>query len=343
MELTFIITDKKIKKRLQQILTGKKYNIMYLVNLREYRSIIKEYMPKYIILSENIDGYVEVKDFISDKTSSELIITGNKSLNINGNYLNSLSEEEAVIKAIESIENFEKKVKKKNYKIINQQVTTMFSVQGGVGKTSLAVNIAFFISKIRKIKVLLIDFNFCEGPGDMATNLGIPDTPNLNVLIENITQVPDSIWKSSITINDNLDVIQPPLSLDQSDKFKIDMLHELIFSARKKYNYIICDIPDNYDSNTFEVLNLSTKTIFILYPQMGGILRANHFLKFLPDSQDLIGLFNKVNLPEERIKKLKDALNLNIYNEIPYIEDAPRLFGFVNLQSQLTDLENKLI
>ena len=48
-----------------------------------YKHYIEEYMPDYILLSEDTESFGKISDYIADKTGSRLIITGNNRKNHN--------------------------------------------------------------------------------------------------------------------------------------------------------------------------------------------------------------------------------------------------------------------
>jgi len=149
---------------------------------RYTKHYIEEYMPSYIILSSDIKDFKNIAEYINEYTDCELIVTGNYK-----------KFEELIIDEMEA----EKISGRRNeYKFINQQIISFYSVQGGVGKTSIAFNLAWFLKDLANIKILVIDLNFCEGPSDLSANLNLPLSHNLSLFIENISDGQDALAKS---------------------------------------------------------------------------------------------------------------------------------------------------
>ncbi|GAH99317.1 unnamed protein product [marine sediment metagenome] len=225
-------------------------------------------MPKYVILSAKFKNYKEIAEYINRYTTSELFITDlekKKNTISRDIYLGRIDNIEDLKRVLEIIDNLNLKINRKEedrYKFIPQQIISFYSIQGGVGKTSMVFNFAWYIKDIVDGKILIIDLNFCEGPSDLAVSLGLNLSPNLSIFIEKITQGKDCFNKSVINLdNDKIDILQPPLSIYQSDKFSIDMLDSIIYSARNNYDIIIVDVPFRYDNVSLEMLNLSTTSI----------------------------------------------------------------------------------
>ncbi len=206
-----------------------------------------------------------------------------------------------IINIIEKIDKIEPE-KNRKYKYAKQEVLSFYSIQGGVGKTSIAFNTAWYLSKRNIGQILLIDLNFCEGPSDISIRLKVDTLTNMSTYIKNTLKGIDSI-QDSITNLNNIDIMIPPLSLHQSDGFNLDMLNNLIYSARKDYDVIIADIPFRYDNVSLEMLNLSTSSVIVLSPDISLAPRVVDFQKFLPEKQKKAAILNKVEKGDTQIKK----------------------------------------
>ncbi len=104
------------------------------------------------------------------------------------------------------------------------KILAIYSGKGGVGKTSIAFNTAWYLSKRDIGRILLIDLNFCEGPSDISIRLKVDRLANMSTYIKNTLKGKGNI-QDSITNLNNIDIMIPPLSLHQSDGFNLDMLN----------------------------------------------------------------------------------------------------------------------
>ncbi len=361
MEIILVVTgDNELVENIPKIKL-QNHNILVLGNINYIKHYLEEYMPRYVLLSAKFKNYREVAEYINNFTGSELFITDMTSdseekksaisKNIYLRKIENITELERVLKIIDDL-NLKENIKKEDsYKFIPQQIISFYSIQGGVGKTSIVFNFSWYMKDIVEGKILIIDLNFCEGPSDLTINLGLNLSPNLSIFIEKITQGKDCFNKSIINLgSDNkIDILQPPLSIYQSDKFNIDMLDSIIYSARNEYDIIIADVPFRYDNISLEMLNLSTASVLVLSPDIKLAPRVSNFLKFLPGSQRKGIIFNKVSRDQKTyIDEYMSMLGIPVYDRISFIpEDDRRVltngrnsFNILDLQSKMPDLGN---
>ncbi len=357
MKIILIVTrDKELIKNIP-LIKLQNHNVVVLHNINFVNHYLEEYMPECILLSAEFENHKEVADYVSSNTDSELFIidSEDRENSISGNIylggIKNISDLEKVLHIIDNLNSEKDANIKGNYKLIPQQVISFYSVQGGVGKTSIVFNFAWYIKNIIEGKILIIDLNFCEGPSDLAINLDLNLSPNLSVFIENITSGENSLNDSIINLNyDNkIDILQPALSVYQSDKFNIDMLNSVIYSARNKYDVIIADVPFRYDNISLEMLNLSTTSILVLSPDMKLTPRISDFQKFLPPEQRKGIIFNKVSkVSKSYIDECKNIMGIPVYDRISLVPEEKKevitvhrdSFNILNLQSSMSDLIN---
>ena len=361
MEIILVVTgDNELIENIPKVKL-QNHNILVLSNINYIKHYLEEYMPKYVLLSAKYKNYGEVADYINNFTGSELFIIDmasdheEKRNAVSGNIylgkIENIRDLERVLKIIDDL-NLEENMKKEDsYKFIPQQIISFYSIQGGVGKTSIVFNFSWYLKDIVEGKILIVDLNFCEGPSDLTINLGLNLSPNLSVFIEKITQGKDCFNESIINLEggNKIDILQPPLSIYQSDKFNIDMLDSIIYSARNEYDIIIADVPFRYDNVSLEMLNLSTASVLVLSPDINLVPRVSNFLKFLPASQRKGIIFNKVSRDQRTyIDEYKSMLGVPVYDRISFVAEEDRRvlangrnsFNILDLQSKMADLGN---
>jgi len=335
-----------------------KYSIFCLNDLKLLRHYIEEFMPSYLIISSELEDFKNAVDYTNNNTNCEVIITGSGRNNtVRGNlFINDFNKIEDLNKVLRIIDNMENELKINDpgeIKFINQQVISFFSVQGGSGKTSLAFNFAWYLKNLKNIKILLIDLNFAQGPSDLTSCLNLPAVPNLSLFIEKISQGYEALEESIVKLgNLNIDILQPPLAIHQSDKFNIEMLDCLIYLGRNNYNFIIVDIPFRFDNIYIEMLNLSTVSLLVLNPDSGNIIRANEFNRLLPQYQKKGIIVNNVTMKQNYSnKELKSLLDIPVLEqishicekEICYLKYGKRNLRIVDLQSKILNLINQIV
>lgn len=339
-------------------ITTSRYSIVCLDDLKLLRNYTEEFMPSYLIISSEFEDFENAVHYINNNTNCEVIVTRTeRKMAAKGNLFiddfNKIEDLDKVLKIIDKMENEIKADDLTEVKFINQQVISLFSVQGGAGKTSLAINFAWYLKNLKNIKILLIDLNFAQGPSDLTSYLSLPVIPNLSLFIERVSQGYEALAESVVRLGDlNIDVLQPPLSLHQSDKLDVDMLDCLIYLGRNNYNFIIVDIPFRFDNICIEMLNLSTVSLLVLNPNSGAIIRANEFKRLLPQYQKKGIIVNNIKKEQNySIKNLKSLLDIPVFEQIPhicekeisYLKYGKRNLQVIDLQSRIISLASQVI
>ncbi|MEA2016320.1 MAG: AAA family ATPase [Actinomycetota bacterium] len=349
-----VASDKDLANQISS-LKLKSHNVVVLSNVNFIKHYLEEYMPEYVVLSAEFEKCSQIAEYIRGNTGSELLIIDDdeKENSVSeGIYLGGVRNIYDIKKILVTIDNLNSgsdlKIKD-NYKILTQKVITFYSIQGGVGKTSILFNFAWFIKDIVEGRILIMDLNFCEGPSDLTINLNLELSPNLSVFMDNLECEVNRFGNSVVNLNEDnrIDILQPPLSIYQSDKFNIDMLNSIVYSARNKYDVIIADIPFRYDNISLEMLNLSTTSILVLSPDIKLFPRAVNFKKFLPKEQKKGIIFNKVgNYTKPYIDECRGIDGISVYNRISFISEKNRalikngrsFFNILDLQSEMGDI-----
>ncbi len=180
------------------------------------------------------------------------------------------------------------------------KIISTFSNKGGIGKTSIAVNLAVELAQISKEKVALIDLNLQLG--DVATFLDMNPPFAMDYIANNIHNLnEDELLKTmSKYKNTSLYVIADPLNIDNSKDITAEQIKNLLAVLKKTFSYIVIDIGTNIDSKTIAALDSSDLILLIAIVNLPAIR----------STQRCMDLFNKLGYSNDKIK-----LVLNRYME----------------------------
>lgn len=180
------------------------------------------------------------------------------------------------------------------------KIISTFSNKGGIGKTSIAVNLAVELAQISKEKVALIDLNLQLG--DVATFLDMNPPFAMDYIANNIHNLnEDELIKTmSKYKNTSLYVIADPLNIDNSKDITAEQIKNLLAVLKKTFSYIVIDIGTNIDSKTIAALDSSDLILLIAIVNLPAIR----------STQRCMDLFNKLGYSNDKIK-----LVLNRYME----------------------------
>lgn len=187
------------------------------------------------------------------------------------------------------------------------KVISTFSNKGGIGKTSIAVNLASELALMSKEKVALIDLNLQLG--DVSTFLDMTPAFAMDYIAKNIQNLDEQELLQSLSRykNTTLYVIADPLNIDKSQEITAEQIKTIIETLKKSFSYIVIDIGTNIDSKTITALDLSDLILLIAIANLPAIR----------STQRCMDLFNKLGYTKDKIK-----LVLNRYMENEEIKTA---------------------
>jgi Flp pilus assembly protein, ATPase CpaE len=124
------------------------------------------------------------------------------------------------------------------------------SAKPGSGASTLACQTAFALSKLSGKRVLLADFDLCNG--SVAFFFKISPFYSILDALRQIEEKGESDWSSLVSSTEGVDILAAP-DLPAEAAVDEDKLHEVLESVRQVYDWIVIDLP-----SVFEKLSLLT-------------------------------------------------------------------------------------
>ncbi len=192
-------------------------------------------------------------------------------------------------------------------KVNKCKIISVFSNKGGIGKTSLATNLALELSKITKENVALIDMNFQMG--DITTFLDLKPSFNISYMLENIEKINETFLLSTLERykNTNLYILADPPYFKQADNIQPKQITKLFNTLKETFSYIIVDAESSFNAKNITTLDNSDLILLVTV--------AN--LPALRNTQRCIELFEKLGYDRE-----KTQIVVNRYMENDEIKEA---------------------
>ena len=177
-------------------------------------------------------------------------------------------------------------------KINKCKIISVFSNKGGIGKTSLASNLALELSKITKENVALIDMNFQMG--DITTFLDLKPSFNISYMLENIDKINETFLLSTLERykNSSLYVLADPPYFKQADTIHPKQITKLFNTLKETFSYIIVDAEASFDGKNIAALDNSDMILLVSV--------AN--LPTLRNTQRCLELFDQLGYDKEKTK-----------------------------------------
>ena len=199
----------------------------------------------------------------------------------------------------EILENLTQELDKQD-SINSCKVISTFSNKGGIGKTSVAVNLAVELAQMSKETGALIDLNLQLG--DVTTFLDMTPSLAMDYIAKNINNFDEEEFLKTLSRykNTSLYVIADSINIAKSQDVTAQDIKNLITMLKKNFSYIVIDIGTNIDGKTIAALDLSDLILLVAVVNRTAIR----------STQRCMELFSRLNYPQDKIK-----LVLNRYME----------------------------
>lgn len=128
---------------------------------------------------------------------------------------------------------------------INQKlgkVVAFIGARGGVGTTTLAVNLAWYLANRQNRRVGILDLDMQNG--DCALELGLKPTPGLREALTNPFRVDSVFLERAMAIQgERLFVLSSEEPLRDQIDFTAEAVDSLVGVLRTQFHYVIVDVP----------------------------------------------------------------------------------------------------
>lgn len=194
----------------------------------------------------------------------------------------------------------------------SSKIITVYSNKGGIGKTTIAANLAAEMAKATRDKVALIDLNFQLG--DISTFFNLNSTFDVAYVVKNLVNKNGDAFLRAFERynNSNLYILSDPIYIEQAESITPQEIEALFKNLKNIFPYIIVDMSANIDSVSLKILDKSDLILFTSIVNIPAIRNA----------QRCINLFKSRNYPTDKVKILINRYMENDDIKIADIEEA---------------------
>lgn len=145
---------------------------------------------------------------------------------------------------------------------IKSTVITVFSTKGGVGKTTIASNLAVGIARSTKKRVALIDLDLQFG--DIAIMLNVSVKNTISDLIKDINQLDRELMEDYLVTHfSGVRVLPAPIKPEYAEYITASHLERIVNVLKENYHYIIIDSSASFHETVLSALDQSDKILFV--------------------------------------------------------------------------------
>ncbi|MBI2864295.1 MAG: AAA family ATPase [Chloroflexi bacterium] len=171
------------------------------------------------------------------------------------------------------------------------EIITVFGAKGGIGKSTLATNLAVALALQTKQRVALVDLDIQFGDVALMLNL-VPDRTIADVA--NATEKLDlEMVRSFLTTHvSGVGVLAAPLRPEEAEGINVSHVRKILETLSMGYDYVIVDTPPALNDSVLTALDLSTLVLMMTTLEVSCIKRTRMCL----------GLMKSWHYPEGKVK-----------------------------------------
>ncbi len=203
------------------------------------------------------------------------------------------------------------------------KIITLFSPKGGVGVTTIAINLAVNIHDITNKPTILVDLDL--NAGDVTTFLNLKAAYTMSDATSNINKLDKSFLQGVITRHESgIYVLADPQKVEEGASISATDVRKVLTLLRSMFKYIILDTEPALNERTRTAIEMSNMLFMVFIMSLPGIRNMQRYLTYLDSSgalKDKIRLLVNRRLrkddirPEDAEKVLERPIFWSIPNE----------------------------
>lgn len=175
------------------------------------------------------------------------------------------------------------------------QIITFAGASGGVGTTSIAVNVAVSMAQNPELSIALVDLDLALGDADVFLDM-IPEYTLLDVT-QNISRLDLALLRKSLTKHESGVYLLPrPVQIEDLTNISEENFRRVLGLLKASFSHVIVDLSKTY--NRLDIAALESSDTVVLLTQLD-----------LPCLRNVVRLFSAFEVYEGVSNKVKVVVN----------------------------------
>lgn len=207
-------------------------------------------------------------------------------------------------------------------RVRSSQVITVTGVGGGVGCTSLAINLACILAQNERNSVALIDLDLALGDADVWLDI-IPDY-TIQDVAENITRLDYSLLKRSLTKHDCGAFLLPrPVQMENTTAITPDELRRVLTLLKATFTHLVIDVSKSYGALDLAAMEASDSVLLVTQLDLPCLRNVVRLMQYFDQNEILAEkiqiVVNRLGLEDSQISinKALETIGRDIAWQIP--------------------------
>ena len=229
-------------------------------------------------------------------------------------------------------------------KVRKSTVVAVAGATGGVGATSLAVNLGCVLAANERNTAVLVDLDLALGDADVFLD-AIPDYTLVDVS-QNVSRLDFALLKRSLTKHSSgLYLLPRPVHLTELEEITPDVFHRVLGLLKATFSHVIIDLSKSYSALDMVAMRAAEHILMVTQLDLPCLRNVVRLMMSLAEEEELDEktkiVVNRAGLGsgEISLKKARETLDREIFwqlpndyrtmvevrnNGVPLIEQAPK-------------------
>lgn len=183
---------------------------------------------------------------------------------------------------------------------VDSKIISVFSTKGGVGKTTVATNLAVALSNLTGKKIVLLDYDLQFG--DIAICLNLYVKNSMTELVKdfaNIGQDPSLVEEYLLSHYSGVKVLAAPIRPEYAEYVTAEHTGKIIEYLKGRYDYIIIDTSHGFNDTVISALDMSDMIMYVSTLDLPSIKNTKNGLEVM----------KSLNYPKDKVRIVVNKSN----------------------------------
>ncbi len=193
------------------------------------------------------------------------------------------------------------------------RVFAIFSPKGGVGRTTVACNLAVALKQSTNKRVALVDASLTFG--DVGVVLNLLSNKTVYDLVSRLDEI-DAELLSDVMVGhtSGVRVLLAPTQPEHADLVTGEVMRRVLAEMRKSFDYIIVDTAPSFADSMLAVTDTADRILLVMTLEMTSIKDVKIYLEVI----------NKLGYPPEKVMLILNRADAKMGIALENVEDTLR-------------------
>lgn len=204
---------------------------------------------------------------------------------------------------------------------VESQVIALLGSRGGVGCTTLGVNLGATLAQDPQLGVALVDLDLALGDADVALDL-VADYTLADVAL-NVDRLDMQFLKRSLSRHSSgLSLLPHPVQMEDASLIREDQLQRVIGLLRASYTHLLLDLSKSFSANDITALRMADTILLVAQLELSSLRNVVRMLMTLGGDETLASkvkvILNRVGGDTDiTVAKAEETIGKPIFWQIP--------------------------